>query len=499
MVYIQSGRAYFARSNGSAKTLQAGVQLSGGSNLEKLWTQDVNGDQLDDLVAIDNYLTFYVWLSTGSTSGTPFGSPASYTLTYTSKGEGDAVGLDDLAFGDFDNDGDVDIVFASVDLLVPDESTSDDEGPDPQDFNYTGNYAIAANLGGGRFNAPALLDTYGTSSGEGAENLLANLLPRVTTGDFDNDGKLDLAFTYHTTVEWLTAPVTKIIRGAGTLSFDMTQAIGLNVSGAQDVQGIVPGAPGPVVPKAGVQAYLATVFDSSSHFQAINSAGTVTTDNFLNSTPRGPFGGPAADLNGDGQTDVIYADGNSSSVYVGIDWGSYSNSQVSHQGLVLGTDTQQGGTGDLDGDGQYDLVGMSGSTLYLYFNSTNSPSAIFYKDGSCSKDIGYVPTYYDGSYNLTGSTTPVPNDAASSMTLSNVKAGTTVTVYDSINSDGSGDTSDDWAVIQAITDVASQCIGTFETSVSTSTYSVTYHEHSGHSIDTHALDGKVSLIVVDAP
>jgi len=502
-VYAVGGSISYMRSDGSGRGFYSYTDLNTGKNIQKLWAADVSGDGYDDLIALDNAHYYYVFITKpGGPSGNPFNAPTTHTFNYSSKGEGDSYGAQDLAFGDFDGDGDLDIAVATMDVYSPDVTAGDEEGEDDQDWLYTGNFAIALNQGGGVFpQAVNIEDTWAYASGSDAEEVLADLLSRVTAGDFNGDGHIDLAFGYHTLTEWLTAPDAKIVPGNGSGSFDMSKAVATGHGGCEDVDAFIANGSGlGKIPPTNQKAYLAIAFTSSTYVMDFDTTWGIYKDQEIESTPRGPMG-QAGDYNQDGQADLLFTDGHSSQLTVGWNWSSWDGSQRHDYDLHLGTDIQQGASGDFDGDGKPDIVGSSSVTdsdkddVRVYFNDT-TPAVLFYKDNNCEGDyIGTVSATKDGTYNLTDSNPPVKNDQARSMKLSGVAANTTITVYDS----PTGDTSDDWSTLVTHNPLDDKCIDSFEITVTGPDYTQTFYEHSGHSISVNDLDGKVSRIVIDVP
>jgi len=88
------------------------------------------------------------------------------------------------------------------------------------------------------------------------------------------------------------------------------------------------------------------------------------------------------------------------------------------------------------------------------------------------------------------------NDEARSLVLNNVRAGTTITVYDTSDAN----TKDDWTTIYVKKTSARQVIGTFERSFQNEYVKVTYHKAIGKDgwfkYYKPGLDGKVSRIKI---
>ncbi|HKH45311.1 MAG TPA: RICIN domain-containing protein [Thermoanaerobaculia bacterium] len=139
-----------------------------------------------------------------------------------------------------------------------------------------------------------------------------------------------------------------------------------------------------------------------------------------------------------------------------------------------------------------------GSSDVCEFSSVNCPGCIgpvtgvcrrqgqlsFREDNGCFAD--FVGSLTDRSQNVANFTSQpgFTNDEARSLSLSNVRAGTIIRVYD----DSTGATSDDWTQIFAKSTVTA-CVGTFQSSFEDASLRV---EH--HRVDN--LDGKVSRVDV---
>ncbi|CAO3638285.1 unnamed protein product [Cunninghamella echinulata] len=103
-----------------------------------------------------------------------------------------------------------------------------------------------------------------------------------------------------------------------------------------------------------------------------------------------------------------------------------------------------------------------------------------YEGNNATQNI--VATYNDGDH----SGKVNPNDEARSMKLTNVRAGTKITVYDSKD----GSTGDDYCVTRVKKQVSEYIVGSFEQSVDNDTVRVEFYRNNG-------LDGKVSFIRID--
>jgi hypothetical protein len=108
----------------------------------------------------------------------------------------------------------------------------------------------------------------------------------------------------------------------------------------------------------------------------------------------------------------------------------------------------------------------------------------FREDNGCFGD--FVGTLTDRSGNFANFTSQpgFTNDEARALRLTSAPAGTIIRVYD----DSTGATSDDWTQI-FVKNTASECLGTLQSSSSSSTLTVDHHHING-------LDGKVSRVDV---
>ncbi|NJL28663.1 MAG: hypothetical protein HC897_12620 [Thermoanaerobaculia bacterium] len=115
-------------------------------------------------------------------------------------------------------------------------------------------------------------------------------------------------------------------------------------------------------------------------------------------------------------------------------------------------------------------------------------AVVFWSKTNAGGDGWPLSTQFNQSYDLNDSGSPVPNDTASSCTIVDASAGTTIYVYDSPDAS----TSDDWAEIQVVSNVSAPVVvSTFENSTSYGggSVKVTYYKKNG-------LNGKVSNIKI---
>ncbi len=357
-----------------------------------LWAIDLNNDGNDDLVAFPDSSdasqpVIDVLMGAGSTSE-PYDAPTSFNVNVNvdTAWTDPVFTLGDATFGDVNQDGNIDIILAGMAQYTVTQPGEDPEDPPVEVTTSEGYYAIGLGDGTGGFSFPGpIAATYVSETGEDAIGFLEDLLPRVSAADFNRDGYLDAAFAYHNTVTAINFDDVQVVFGDSSLkdsppTFDFNNnLVNTNHTEPQDVLAVdsqygslfLTDHGSRTVGGLGDEAdfYLAAAFDSSSHFIYFSSDTSISSDEENKDTPRGPMG-DATDLNGDGNADVQYLDGNSSLILDGYDWTNPSQSDPLTPGYVFGTDIQTGAFGDFNGDGYIDWVGANKSDIHYYINAT---------------------------------------------------------------------------------------------------------------------------------
>ena len=359
-----------------------------------LHVMDLNGDGNDDLVGLRNSNdpdapVIDVMMGTaGNSNYATFDRPVSYALNIDTSSDhtGQTYSLDDVTFGDVNQDGHLDVLISGMTEYSKTTSPGNEDDPPTTTTFASGILSIGLGNGAGGFSFPnAAQETYASSSGSDAIGFIENVVSRVTAGDFDKDGYLDVGLAYHTSTTFVSEATVQVVFGDsgltdGTPSYDFTNnLVDTGHTGPQDVlavdsmQGSVfrNAQGGHTVGGLGEDAdfFLAVATDSSAHMIQFNGNRSIASDTDIEDTPRGPMG-DAADLNGDAQADVQFLDGESSIILDGYDWNSPSSSDTHTPDYTLGTDLQTGAYGDFNGDRKLDWAGVNDDVLYQYINVT---------------------------------------------------------------------------------------------------------------------------------
>jgi hypothetical protein len=126
----------------------------------------------------------------------------------------------------------------------------------------------------------------------------------------------------------------------------------------------------------GSHALTAKATDSAGNVSAASSAMNVRITEFLSPTPD--------DLNGDGQSDILWRNNNGDTVL----WNSTGSSGFSVEDLgVVGTSYQIAGVSDFNGDGKADVLWRNSNGDTVLWNSAGS-------GGFSADDLGVVGTSY---------------------------------------------------------------------------------------------------------
>jgi hypothetical protein len=142
---------------------------------------------------------------------------------------------------------------------------------------------------------------------------------------------------------------------------------------------------------------LALGFAAPAH-AAIPAAASFTTEANHANSKRGVSATTAGDVNGDGYSDVIFADDGSSSgtsavyVYLGGPSGNlFDPSRINFQVTNLTNLPQVCGIGDTNGDGYDDVAVAFSNSVRIYYGSASGIDAVNFTSKTFS---GYVPTLY---------------------------------------------------------------------------------------------------------
>ncbi len=304
--------------------------FSAGDSPFSISTGDFDGDGKTDLaVANANFNTVSVFQNTGSSGTVSFAAKVDFATGTSPQG---------TSTGDFDGDGKIDLAVAN---------------------NGSATVSIFRNTG-----------SSGTISFDTKVDFTTGTGPRsVSTGDFDGDGKTDLAVTNY------NSDSISVFRntGSGTISFAtkvdyITGASPISVS-----TGDFDGDGKPDLAVANWNSNTVSVFRNTGSSGTISFADTV---NFI--TGAGPYSASAGDLDGDGKSDLAVANSGSNTISVFRNTGS--------SGIISFADTVEFttgaypvsvSTGDLDGDGNADLaVANYGSNTVSVFRNTGSSGTI---------------------------------------------------------------------------------------------------------------------------
>ncbi|TPG66601.1 FG-GAP-like repeat-containing protein [Hymenobacter nivis] len=212
----------------------------------------------------------------------------------------------------------------------------------------------------------------GTGTFSGEQQVLVGDQPvSVALGDVDGDGDLDFVTT---SASGTTASV-RLNNGAGAFSGDQDVAVGFNPF---DV------ALGDVDGDGDLDLVTANRYNYNSIGQIINSTVSLRLNNGHGAFAGGrevPVGGGASnvalgDVDGDGDLDLVATSGGAANVRVNDGAGAFSGNQdvanVYAQSLVLG---------DVDGDGDLDIVteGGNSATVSVRLNQAEAPASAFYR------------------------------------------------------------------------------------------------------------------------
>jgi hypothetical protein len=306
---------------------------------------DIDGD--GDLDVISGYggIGFYTFLNTGSATSSAFAAGAFQNDLY-------AFGVEafdgTLTLGDLDGDGDLDAIIGdSGGYIVYQQNTGTPLAPAFAVTTTLANVSIA-----GTYSHPQL-------------------------ADLDGDGDLDLmvgqsggTFSYFENTGSKTAPAfaaSTSFSGVATASYPCAPGFGdLDGDGDIDMFGSEVGGYGAV-----------------TYFQNTGAAAPTllfTQKTGVSQAPNKPFfsGSAAGDLDGDGDLDLITGDSYGSLAYSqntgGISSPGFA-STTTLSGLSIASGTTKPAMADLDGDGDLDVVVGDTYGSFTYFVNTGTPLA----------------------------------------------------------------------------------------------------------------------------
>ncbi|MBL7066980.1 MAG: VCBS repeat-containing protein [Candidatus Marinimicrobia bacterium] len=310
-------------------TEQTGISLTGVYNSSVAWGDYDNDGDLDILLTGITGSSAYVSKIYRNNGDNSFTEQTGISLT--------GVGYCSVAWGDYDNDGDLDILLTG----------------------YTGSYnyvsKIYRNDGSNSFTEQTVISLPGV---EGS----------VAWGDYDNDGDLDILLTGRTTDG---SPVSKIYRNNGNNSF--TEQTGINLTGVTwssvawgdydndgDLDILLTGDTG--------SGSISKIYRNNGNNSFTEQTGISLKGVYLSSVAWG-------DYDNDGDLDILLTGyGLVSKIYRN----NGNNSFTEQTGISLtGVDHSSVAWGDYDNDGDLDilLTGDSGSSIYIskiYRNNGNN-------------------------------------------------------------------------------------------------------------------------------
>lgn len=280
-------------------------------------------------------------------------------------------GTADVNVGDFNGDGNVDIVATFNDTPFP--------------LNRA-KVAVFLGTGGGSFGPPAIFDP-----GPGCWTSSTNSLK---VADYNNDGKLDLSITHGGSNAFCFGNKVSVHLGDGLGGF---AAPGLIFSTG--------GSIAPHTPKDfnrdGNLDIAITTFDSG-HLQVHLGIGTGTFGGAVSLLPSRAGGHVAGDFNGDGRLDLATVstaspDANTARILLGTGTGSFTVFQTFSLTGACGI-----ASGDFNGDGVVDLVATSSSAgtvnILLGLGGGGFVSPASFPAGSSACQLAVAD--YDGDGNL---------------------------------------------------------------------------------------------------
>jgi len=328
-----------------------------GSNPQSIAAGDFNNDGKTDLALVYGYYgssnnTVSVYKNTGSNGFISFGAPAEFNAGTQSNG-----GFD-ITVADMDGDGKLDIVaLSSGDNLVGVLKNT----------SSNGNISFA----------PKMDFVTGTSGGPDGTSPV-----NIAVHDFDGDGKPDITVANFGLNNWCNVSYIRNTSANGILSFDtrneypITDAYVVNAADLNNDK--KPDIAVGIHVNGSAMKQVATLNNTSNH-------GMITfqrNEDYGATNSLRPYAIAFGDLDADGKTDIVTANGNANSVSV------FKNISADSGFIQFSTraDVPVGGGGvrgvcisDADGDGKPDIIASSStaSTVSLLKNTSSAGNISF--------------------------------------------------------------------------------------------------------------------------
>jgi len=348
---------------------------------------DFNGDGIPDLATANSSVCFCPGSSTVSVLlGNGDG-------TYRAHVDTPATSPQDLAVGDFNGDGRIDLVTVSFGKTTSTLGVllGNGDGTFQSPIAYSG-AAGAWSVAVGDFNGDGKLDlavaNSGTPSvsvflgkGDGTFGTRADYPTAygtlfVAVGDFNNDGKLDIASAGLADITGQIPGRVSVLLGNGDGTFQahrdyaVGQAIGLAVAdlngdGNQDLV-VTNGFDRCTLDQSG---NIVSCADDSNVSVLLGNGDGTFKDAVNYDTPPGPYGVTVGDVNGDGKLDIVTANpqidfvfGGATGNTISILWGNGDGTFRPHLDYFVGTAPVFVAVADLNGDSKKDVAVASGGT-----------------------------------------------------------------------------------------------------------------------------------------
>ncbi len=286
-------------------------------------------------------------------------------------------GPQDQSIGDFDGDGNLDIAV----------------------LNFGANYASVSNT----FSIFRNNSSNGTISFEGIRNFAIGISPgNITTGDFDGDGKLDIAVTSNSGIS-----IFKNSSYRGSISF--YHIVDIPCDGAPLITGDYDGDGKLDLVNANTSFANNASSNTISVFKNTSSIGNISfapkVDFITGSKPSSISTG---DFNGDGKSDITVTNYGSNTVSLLKNTSSIGNiSFLPKVDFPTGTAPRSISTDDLDGDGKLDfvVVNYTSNTISLFKNISSNGNISFspkvdFTTGTAPWDVSIGDLNGDGKHDF---------------------------------------------------------------------------------------------------